>query len=281
MNSEAYVRHGNNEMPMDKITRYGWTKRNEPGELRWLPKDLLQVPSDSYQRDPEKRTPMIRRIASAFDWMAFGVLSVARRNGEYFVFDGAGRLSAAKRRADIETVPCVVFDVDSVQSEASAFRSSNTERRGVSALDKFRAALVEGDPIARAVKAEVERLGLRIYDNSSDPMGINCIAWCMAALGRDHDRFVRVMNLAVRIPRDQGLTKDLLQAIEYAVRNLPMSQQSRFASRLVDFSAEQLIRKITKAKHLYGQGGEKVCGIGLVEALNHNLRNKMSLEVGA
>src|SRR4051794_31726791 len=89
----------------DKIRQYGWTADNVPGKLIYLPKESLQV-DPTYQRPLNDRKRL--RIASAFNWAAFGVLICARRpDGTIWVIDGQHRLSAAMSRSDVRDVPVI------------------------------------------------------------------------------------------------------------------------------------------------------------------------------
>ena len=78
-------------------------------EFREIAKEKLIIPIADYQRDESERK-IASEIARHFEQVAFGVLLVIRReNGDLVVADGGTRLSAAFQRADIDTVPCILF----------------------------------------------------------------------------------------------------------------------------------------------------------------------------
>lgn len=55
----------------DKIKRYGWTVQDEPGEMRLLHKDVLQI-RPAYQRDLVAQK--VSEISAAWSWVALGAL---------------------------------------------------------------------------------------------------------------------------------------------------------------------------------------------------------------
>src|SRR5581483_5377546 len=129
----------------DKISRYGWLSRNEPGKLEYVSKLQLQV-DPTYQRS--LNDPKRLRIAKDFNWAAFGVLLVARRNdGSLWVIDGQHRLMAAQSRSDIKDVPVAIFEFGgNVTDEAKDFLIANKNRRPLSGVESFKALAVSGDP---------------------------------------------------------------------------------------------------------------------------------------
>ena len=125
-----------------------------------LPEQLEVDPS--YQRsieNPESQA-LIAQIAMGWHWGRAQLLTVSRRDGRLFVVDGQHRLAAAKLRGDIQQLPCLVEEFADVAEEAALFNDLNDRRRPVSALDKFRAAVVAGDPDCIAIGAAMERAGL-------------------------------------------------------------------------------------------------------------------------
>lgn len=130
---------------VDKVTRYGWTVKDQPGDLRMVHKDLLVV-DISYQR--EVTASKVTAITAAWSYLSCGALIIAERNGTLYVIDGGHRLAAAKRRSDITHLPCVVFQTASAEAEARGFLSVNTGRKPVNAMVKHKALLVAGDEAA-------------------------------------------------------------------------------------------------------------------------------------
>lgn len=124
----------------------------------------------SYQRsiDNGSSKDLIRRIAQHWNWSLFHPLSVARRaDGSLWVVDGQHRLAAARLRRDIYDLPCVVTRYDSAEDEAASFVAMNVQRRAMTAIDLFRAALASGDDTARKVARLLDRVGLTLAPHTN------------------------------------------------------------------------------------------------------------------
>lgn len=118
-----------------------------PAELRIDP---------AYQRDVANGASqaLIRRIAQHWNWDLCQPLVVARRTDfvdRLFVIDGQHRLEAARVRGDIDQLPCVIVNYASAQDEAASFVHLNQQRRPLTALDLFRAAVASEDQVATAI----------------------------------------------------------------------------------------------------------------------------------
>jgi hypothetical protein len=127
------------------------------------PAELAVDPA--YQRSTEsgESRALIKRIAQHWDWGQCQTLSVARRgDGSLFVIDGQHRLEAARLRGDIAQLPCVIADYPSAADEAAAFVRLNSERRALTALDLFRAAVSSGDSAALAIAQAIAEAGLAL-----------------------------------------------------------------------------------------------------------------------
>lgn len=137
--------------------------------LQYCSPEQLQI-DESYQRalDMPSSQTLIRRIAVHWDWGLCQPLFVARRaDGGLYVVDGQHRLAAAKLRGDIWQLPCVVSAFADAASEAAAFVALNQERRPLSKLQIFKAALAAGDDEAATIVRIVEKVGLRIAGSTN------------------------------------------------------------------------------------------------------------------
>lgn len=139
--------------------------------LQWAPLDLLDL-DHSYQRaaDNPASLRLIKNIARDWDWNLCLPLIAARRPGvvEFFVVDGQHRLAAARLRnkmmenPDISQLPCVIVAYDGAEAEAAAFVALNEQRRPLSPLEIYRAALTAGETEALAIDKLVKAAGLSI-----------------------------------------------------------------------------------------------------------------------
>lgn len=132
-----------------------------------LPEQLEIDPR--YQRSIEngESQALIAEIAANWHWGRAQVLTVSRREGKLYVVDGQHRLAAARLRGDIQQLPCLIEEFSDVAEEAALFNDLNDKRRPVSAIDKFRAALVAGDAECIAIGGALERAGLTLAPHSN------------------------------------------------------------------------------------------------------------------
>jgi len=146
--------------------------------LEW--RRVAELAADpSYQRsiDTKRARDLIHRIARGWDWNLCQPLAIARRgDGSLRVVDGQHRLAAARLRDDIHDLPCVVTAYADAGAEAAAFVALNSDRRALSKLELFKAALISGDEEAGAVMALIEGAGLTLAQHT------NWTAWRPAAI---------------------------------------------------------------------------------------------------
>ena len=138
--------------------------------LQYCAPDQLQI-DPCYQRSLEAAASqvLIKRIAVHWDWGLCQPLFVARRaDGGLFVVDGQHRLQAAKLRSDIWQLPCVVTSFASGEEEAAAFVQLNQQRRPLTKLDLFRAALAAGDMESSQIQIALDDAGLRIANGTNN-----------------------------------------------------------------------------------------------------------------
>jgi hypothetical protein len=111
---------------------------------------------------------LIRKIAQFWDWGLCQPLTVAKRDdGRLYVVDGQHRLEAARLRGDIFDLPCVVTSYSNAGDEAAAFVALNQQRRPLSGLDLFKAALAAEDESAKAVMAALTDAGLGLAPHTN------------------------------------------------------------------------------------------------------------------
>ena len=136
--------------------------------LQYLLPQQLKI-DDTYQRSintAESQT-LIRRIAQHWNWDLCQPLVVSRRdNGDLYVIDGQHRLEAARLRGDIAQLPAVVVGYASAADEAASFVHLNQQRRALTALQVFHAAVASEDSEAVAIVAAIKDAGLTLGKSS-------------------------------------------------------------------------------------------------------------------
>jgi hypothetical protein len=143
----------------------------------------------SYQRDASSEAQLlIKRIAQTWNWDLCQPLVVARRQGlieQLFVIDGQHRLAAARLRGDIDQLPCVILSYANAADEAKNFVTLNQQRRPLSKLELFKAAVASGDAQAIEIVAAMNEAGLSIAPIAITSAGSR--AWCpISAASKPH-----------------------------------------------------------------------------------------------
>ncbi len=263
---------------VDKTSRYGWVTKDEPGELRMLHKDTLQV-HPAYQRD--LLTEKVKAITAAWSWLSLGALVVGERGGEYWVIDGQHRAMAAKRRSDITHLPCVVFKTTDVRSEARGFLDLNTGRKPVTIIAKQKAMVAAGDEVAAYVQQQCDTLGLEIKARPSTVGQLKCVGWCLRRAAEDKDTFRKVLAFAAELSSQDNtwVNERLLDGLW--VLNAKCGDglaDKRLANRLREKGARSLTEAAGRAAAFYTKGGPKVWALGMLTELNKGLQRKFALD---
>lgn len=151
--------------PIKKL--FAAPKGNTP-EIRWVDIQTLKI-DHVYQRmiNAKRSQKLIGSIAEEWDWRLLPPLIISDRDGSYgepglFVIDGQHRQEAAILRGDIPQLPCMISRFESFEAEAMAFVNINTNRKQVTALDRFHARIAAGEELAIRIKTMVEAAGLKI-----------------------------------------------------------------------------------------------------------------------
>lgn len=125
-----------------------------------------------YQR--QLKPARARKIATTFDPVLLGALSVSRRADKtLWVFDGQHRLEALKAMGEA-TAPCLIYAMTATD-EARTFVSMQRERRGISALERFTAQLYSGDEGSKALSEAVEAGGSAVGDKPGEVRAVTTL----------------------------------------------------------------------------------------------------------
>jgi hypothetical protein len=260
---------------IDKTKRYGWVTKDEPGALKMLHKDALQI-HPAYQRDAILFK--VKEITANWSWVGCGAIVVGERGGEFWVIDGQHRVLAAKRRSDITTLPCVVFQTEGVRQEAVAFLDLNTGRKPVSSLGKFKAMIAAGDEKACIVHKTLESLGITAKASAGRQGELKSVAWAVKRAGENPEKFELVMRTAAELSHDMPIAEKLLDGLWYINDRLPGGiGEKRFADRVRSIGARKLIDAANKASAYFVRGGAGIWATGMMDEINKGLRNKFSL----
>jgi hypothetical protein len=238
-------------------------------------KDSITLP-ESYQRDPERSLKKVLRIAGKFSWASFQCLSVARRDGQYYVFDGGHRLAAALRRSDIDLVPCLVFDSYSESEEAKMFIGLNTDRKAMDGADRHKALVVQGDEIAIKIDRMVVAAGRRVSRTASKNT-VRCVTNMRKMMQLDEESFVTVWPVIVDVCDGHPLHQAIAEGLFYIQRTTSAFYLPKWTSRALDSGYATLLEGAKQGAAYLGAGGGKSWADGILKVLNKGVRNKLEL----
>lgn len=254
---------------------------NRPGVFMTIPIADLKI-------DTEYQRPLtgfrVDRIKENWSWIACGAVTVALRgegSGNYFVIDGQHRVAAAER-AGITELPCLVFETTTSIDEAQGFLDVNTARKAMSVLDRYRALLTIGDPIALKTKSLLEIANRDPSDKSnSEGKSIKCLEFLMQAVITDEETLTHIWPLVIDICDGRLITKRLLQGLFYSERFLTNTSllDRHWRRRLLQVGYDGISRSIDETCAFEGRAGGAVCAQGLLRAVNKGLRNKLKINI--
>lgn len=273
--SEMAFNYGKESKTVTKIERFGWTIKDSAGSLIKLDKNFLKVHPDYQRKSVDSK---IRAIASSWSWIACGAIIVGHRNNEYWVIDGQHRVLAAKCRADIKELPCVVFETFSVQQEAIGFLDVNAGRKPVPAIDRFNAKIAANDEVAIYVRNTCLLLGITIKGTAHKPMETKSISWAVKWARADKDAFFDVMKLSAEMCKDSILYEILLDGLMYIHMNCDVNlKNQRLTERIKTIGAVKLVESAKRASAYFVKGGAKVWANAMIDEMNKGLRIKYKL----
>jgi hypothetical protein len=243
-----------------KTEVFNWTKLDEPGEFMWIPKtDLLIDPE--YQRKQVSEQKVLA-IARDWSWRHCSTLSVGyRSDGLYFVFDGQHRKIGADKRADIHSLPCMVYKIASLDAEASAFIGINLKRNNVGAVDRFRAMVVAGDRSALGVMSLLKNYGLS-YAKTGSLKTVACVGTLLQMAQKDHKKLASMFPLFVSMHQNCEIYGDVIRGVWSAESALEDKKQTvlrdPYYSKLIRIGGQACLAEIRRLSIQRNKGGEAV-----------------------
>ena len=260
------------------VEQYGWKIVDQPGSFQMIDKRRLIV-DERYQRKITSKDRVFD-IARHWSWFALGALSVVPHGDKFSVIDGQHRHMAAMSRADISLLPCLVFLVDSVASEAAAFLRLNANRKPITQAEKFTASVTADDPTASTINAVLGLYGYHISKNTNELHGVRCIGRMQKICKDSPDAFENVFTLCARIANGKGIHESLLAGLHYIYQKTngevcnPM-----FASRLQKLGSEVLVAAADRMATALNAQSPKNWAMGIRDVHNRGLR-KNFIQIG-
>ena len=141
----------------------------------------LRIDSKYQRNQPAAR---VEALIKNFNSAGFGELQIScRDDGSLWIIEGGHRAKAAFGIDPEITVPCTVHYDLTLSEEAHLFEIFN-QTSSVSAIDKFKAGLVSGDPDVCSINNILQEFGLSVGTNKSDNMVLACPAALRAIVKR-------------------------------------------------------------------------------------------------
>ena len=146
---------------MKKVSAFSTDLGVEPS-LEWIYVTDLIVDKRYQRAMGEKNQRHARRIARDFCWNHYQPIIVTEAGEKYAVIDGQHRLAAAKLHPFIDQLPCYVVDAPDVATQARIFVATNSQRIGLSRIQKFWAAHAGGEEWAVTIHDLCKDAGVTI-----------------------------------------------------------------------------------------------------------------------
>ena len=261
----------NKKTGQTKWERYKWVVNGSPGDLAYIRKTLLEI-DHNYQR--HAKNARVLKLAKRWNWLACGVLIVSKRAGRYYVVDGQHRLMAAMKRADIDSLPCLIFESAEMRDEAVAFRDANKERRPITTFEQWNANLVAGDEATLFAHSIITSAG-RTPSEAAGHSTVRCLSAIVSAARSNREELVRVWPLAVQVCDGNPLHERVFGALMYLECNLADEQsltEKRWSDKLFKIGYKGVHEAASRAAVFYAKGGPKFWAIGVMQELNKGIR---------
>lgn len=189
-----------------KVAVFELLNEHAKREFMEIDKQKLKIPVSEYQRD-ESQGRIANEIAMHFDSVAFGVLLVIRRaNGDFVVADGGTRLSAARKRRDLNLLPCIVFSGLTDKEEGDVFLRVNCNRRRLQTEQQHHAELYSDHDLARRSQELIDKL-------DRGGIGFDSLGTMRGCVKTGSTQITTVVDILIQIVRGHHLSARVLKGL--------------------------------------------------------------------
>jgi hypothetical protein len=259
---------------LTKKDHYSWSEMDSRTVHMRIPIAMLRI-DQSYQRGEVSNDSTIQK-AKSMQYAAAGAIVVGKRSdGTFWIVDGFQRTLAAQKRGDIDAMDCMVFESMGSHHEAEIFLLCNKGRAPVSAMHKYRTSVTAGRNPETHIDRWLIENGFRIGDQA----GQGVIRF-PAKYVQNWEFNENVCKLATFITSEICLGElncDVFVAVAILLRNgIDVKSEVK---KLISIGGESRILKEinTIAITLNASKSLRVCGMGLLTAINHKRRRKISV----
>ena len=263
-----------------KTQFYIGLKSNSPGQLKWIDKKQIVVCPDYQRSKPSPNT--IKSIRKNWNWLAFGALMVAERDGVFYVVDGQHRLLAAMQEPGVQQVPCVVYPTHSIAIEAKSFLEANTSRVAVSAIDKYKAALAAKEHWAINMQLMLEELDIVLVENPKE-FRQTCVVSAITRQIKVNVSFCQnALSVAIDATKSENspIKETIFAGLCYLEHNLQAGSitDARFRSKVATIGATAQHRAAVNTAVSLESGGNTSWGRGILNLVNKGAKNKYQIK---
>lgn len=139
------------------------------------------------------------------------------------------------------------------------FARFQSERKNISALERFRAALVAEEPQARQVAEIVDRTGF-VIERTAQGNGIHAVKALEDVVKRDGpellERELRIIGRAWKHKPQGGTTNELLRGLAYFLEREPKVDDEKLIRRLSVLDPDVLHTRAAQLRQGRGMGGK-------------------------
>jgi len=254
-----------------KIDRYKWqiVDIETQGEFKLIPKHNLIV-NHQFQREFISKNN-ISIFASKWSWIGCGTLTVVEIDGVAYIVDGQHRWIAANKRADIDSLPCMVFKLDEKSEAAKAFLLCNTTQKPVYQIDKYNILLTQEDEAAIGIKSLLEKTGHKVVRHAQRN-SLSCIGILLKSYKVNKQITWDLWPLCADIHAGEPIHGRIWEGLFYLENYLRQNDKTLltdlYSKKLISTGKAQLLQDIGTASAFYAAGGAKVYAEGILKCLN-------------
>lgn len=261
-----------------KRLTFKWTTVGSQGTFAWIDKHKLNI-DGRYQRDQCSKNKVLE-IARAWDWLLIGTLSVIEReDGTFWVFDGGHRTRASFYRDDISLLPCMVHKLANVSDEAKAFVARNTMVSNVASMDRYRASICAGEPVAVTTDAILEELGLTpVSGGYTTSKYISCVGTLQKCVAANADDARKVLGFCIKLAGESNVAGKVLAAMFALYQHFKHEFDfiDKFGDKILKHSQREVEIKINQFQVECGRSGQVVAAKAILDIANHRNRYKIN-----
>lgn len=230
-------------------------------------------------------------IIRKFDPMAFGRVTVTKReDGYYYCTNGQHRVRALERMG-FSQCPCIVIKLCSLKDEGQNFIKINEQSAKVSNIDKYRIGVSSEVREWLLVKEALDFCGLKVATGEN---GVSCVSVIYKILNsskletsrqRDMEAMKKALYILKTLYGIKGITNSVLQGMFIFVKTHIMSGDTtvnEVITRLSGSSYKEFASKANSLKDSNGGKGKVVSYIAYLMYVEYNRglkRNQLPLKI--